>query len=81
MIVFNTLQVTPKNSVIFRIKSLIEENNRSSYGVFFMRLFTAAMATETNAFCPIPTAFEDFKYGIGEASSLGDYFKVFSYSC
>ncbi len=26
---FNTLQVTPKNSVIFRIKSLIEETNGS----------------------------------------------------
>ena len=42
-----------------------------------MKLFTAAMATETNAFCPIPTIFEDFKYGIGEESSLDDYFKVF----
>ena len=42
-----------------------------------MKVFTALMATETNTFCPIPTALEDFDYGIGEESLLGDYFKAF----
>ncbi|MBW2370583.1 MAG: M81 family metallopeptidase, partial [Deltaproteobacteria bacterium] len=42
-----------------------------------MKVFTALMATETNTFCPIPTTLEDFVYGIGEESVLGDYFKAF----
>jgi len=33
-----------------------------------MKVFTAMMATETTTFCPIPTAFEDFEYGIGMAA-------------
>jgi len=43
-----------------------------------MKVFTALFGTETNTFCPVPTALEDFDYfSNGEDGWFGPYFETF----